>query len=496
MPEIVFSEIPDRTLVPGTPVEVDKSGAASQSFVLPKRILMIGARTSAGTVAAGVLTRITGDGQGDTYFGQGSHLAQMINVARSFSAKARRVEMYAIGVNDSGTGVAATGSIAVTGPASADGELVYLVGGQRVVVPVSNGDTATEIATAAAAVSHAHTAVSAAQSTTNINFTARNDGPGGNDISIVVLKRPAGVGTTVTAMASGANNPDLAATITAIAGQQWTSIALGFNDDGSADDIEAELVRRAGSDVDQRGHLFLGFRGSLADAITYGEARNSEYSTVAHLHLGPSTPWQIAAWVCMADAEVDDPARSRNKVSGSSKGFEGRGTRGITPTALENFLQREDWEMLLDAGVTPLRVDEFGRIDVVRMITTRQTDDNGAASDLQMDITVPRTLAAQIYTYKVFMDRLHPNSKKGRDGDEEKAANVATPRVIKTETMALFDGTWVPLGWVPASAREQFLAELIVEPDANDVNRFNVQFPTCIIPSLHVLATRMVLTIG
>jgi phage tail sheath gpL-like len=496
MPDVTLNDIAARNLVPNVLVEVDKSGAAQQRFVLPKRILLIGGRTSAATIATATLQRITGDGQGATYWGIGSQLAQMIEVARSFSEKSRRCEIWSIGVTDDGSGVAATGSIAFTGPASADGELIYLVGGRRVRLPVSAGDTATEIATAAAALDHTHTAVTAAQSTTNLNFTARNDGPGGNDISIVVLQRPAGVGTTITAMASGATNPDLAAVIAAINGQQWTHIACSFNDDGSVDDLEAELVRRAGPYVDQRGHLFVGYRGALNDALTYGGARNSEYTSVGTLVGARSTPWELAAWLCMADAEEDDPSRSRNTISGATRGFEGRGRNGITPPRLEDLLQGEDEEMLLDAGMTPLRVDEFGNIEVVRLITTRQTDDSGAASDLELDITVPRTLAAQIYTLKVYMKRLHPRSKKGRDGDELLADNIATPSVLKTQIAGLLDGTWIKRGWVPGSAREQFLAELIVEDDENSDTQFNVQFPTCIMPSMHTLAAKLVLTIG
>jgi phage tail sheath gpL-like len=499
MPQIVMDDIAARNLVPGVKSEVNKLGAGSQSFLLPKRILLIGGRTSAGTVAAGTLVRITGDGQGATYHGTGSHLAQMVDVARSFSPKARRTEIWTIGVTDDGSGVAATGIIVFAGTATETLPLVLLIGGRRLQVPVSTGDAHTAVASAVAAASYTDFAVTAGVASATVTFTARNDGPGGNDISIVVLQRPAGITATVTGMASGATNPDLAATITAMAGQQWTHIACSFNDDGSADDLEAELETRSGPYVDLRGHLFLGYRGSLANALTYGAARNSEFCSVGHLHLGPSTPWEIAAWLCMADAEQDDPSRSRNGISGgpsSSRGFEGRRPTGLTPTARENLLQSEDHEMLLDAGITPLVVDDNGRISVLRLITTRQTDDVGAASDLQLDIMVPRTLAAQIYTLQVYIKRLHPNSKKGRDGDEEKAANIATPKLLKTQIAGLFLSTWVPLGWVPFSALQQFLDELIIEDDPTDVSRFNCQFPTCIIPSLHVVAVKFVLTIG
>lgn len=493
---ITFDQIAARNLVPNVLIEVDTSGAAQQSFILPKRVLLIGGRTSAGTVDAGTLVRITGEGQGATYHGAGSHLAQMVEIARNFSPKSRRVEIWSIGVADDGGGVAATGTIVFAGTATETGKLILLIGGRRVEIDVAVDDASTDVATAVAAGTYTDTAVTAGAAVSTVTFTARNDGLSGNDISIVILQNVAGITGTITAMASGATNPDLAATITAMAGQQWTHIACSFNDDGSADDLEEELSNRAGPYVDLRGHLFLGHRGTLAAALIYGAARNSEFTTVGQLVAARSTPWEIAAWTCMADADEDDPSRPRNTISGKSRGFEGRLPYGITPPAREDMLAPEDQEMLLDAGMTPLVVDDFGAISVVRMITTRQTDAVGAASDLQLDITVPRTLAAQIYTLKVYIKRLHPRSKKGRDGDEQKAANIATPALLKTQIMALVDSTWIPLGWVPFSARAQILEEMLIEDDPTSTTQFNMQFPTCIIQGFHVLAGKLVLTVG
>lgn len=489
MAEIIFDEIGDRTLVPGVYSEVDDSRAAGTAIGLPKRILIVGGRTSSGTVAAGVLTRITGDGQAPVFFGAGSMLAQMIETARGFSTSARRVEMYALAVDDGGAAVAATGDIALSGTATSALPLIYLVGGKRVVVPVSVGDTAAEIATAAAALDHTHTAVTAADGTGSIDFTARNDGPQGNDIDIRVLQRPAGITSTVTAMANGATAPSFTAAISAIGGSQWTHIALGYADDDSVDDFEAELERRAGPMVDQWGHLFVGYRGSLANALIYGAARNSQYSTVGHMHLAPSTPWEIAAWTCMADAERDDPARPRNGVSGATRGFNGTGRGGLTPTRMEDFLIDEDFQQLLDAGITPLKVDEFARISVVRMVTTRQLDDNGLASDVYLDITTPRTLAALIYTWEVTIKTKYPAAKKDDDGGEP-VGGVVTPSIIRAEALALWDGLWVPSGWVQSSKRSEFASEILVENHPTDVNRFNIRIPPHLIRGAHVFATQ------
>lgn len=489
MGQVIFDDVPDRVLVPGVYSEVDDSGAAGTAIGLPKRVLLVGARTSAGSVLAGVLTRITGDGQGTAYFGPGSMLEQMIEQARGFSTNAKRVEMWAIAVNDDGAGVPATGDIALAGTATDAKPLIYLVGGRRIVVPVSIDDTAAEIATAAAALSHAHTAVTAADGTAAIDFTARNDGPQGNDIDIRVVQTPAGITATVTGMASGATSPSFTATISAIGGSQWTHIALGYADDDSVDAFEAELERRAGPMVDQWGHLFVGYGDSLANALTYGGARNSQYCTVGFVHLAPSAPWEIAAWTCMADAERDDPAKPRNGIAGADRGFYGTKSTGLTPTRMEDFLIDEDFQQVLDAGITPLKVDEFARISVVRMITTRQLDDNAVASDVWLDITTPRTIAALIYTWEATIKANYPAHKKDDDGGIQ-VAGVVTPAEIKAVAMAVHDGIWVPRGWVKSSKRSDFLASIIVESHDTDVNRFNIQFTPYLINGAHVFASK------
>lgn len=492
--------VPGKT--PGTFAEVDDSGSASGSFELPLSVLVVGGRTSAATVAAGTLVQITGDGQGGLYHGAGSTAAQAIEVARGFKTTARRVELWSIGVADAGGGVAATGSIDLSGTATAAGQLVYLVGGRRVEVDVAVDDTAAEIATAAAAVDHSHTAVTAADGTAAIDFTARNDGTAGNDISIVVLEAPAGITTTpavgtITTLSSGATNPTTSSTITAIAGRRFTHIILCFNDATWVAAFETEMERRAGPYVDQRGHVFVGYRGSLNDGITYGNARNSQYLTIAALVGARSAPWELAAWACMAHAtEAHDPARPLNGVSGASRGFEGTGLAGITPPAREALLQPEDHELLLDAGLSPLVVDDRGGIEVLRMITARKEDDNGLPTDLWLDVSVPFTLAALIYTWQLKLRRTYPRHKLADDSNPEGIPNVARPKDVRSLAIQLYDSLWVRRGWVNGGKRTEFVEELIVERDDNDISQVNVRMPPSIIAGAHRFATQFQLRVG
>ena len=490
MAEIAFNQIPADILRPGVYVEPDDTRAASGPTTLPRRMVVIGSRLSSGSVAQNVPTRITGDRDAEGFFGRDSQIHHMINVARNQSTKARFVELWAIGVDDDGSGVAATGQIALSGTATDATPLIYRVAGRRITVPVSIGDTAAAIGTAGGAVSHAGTPVTAADGTAAIGFTARNDGLIGNEITLVVDSVPAGITATVTAMASGATNPDITSTIAALGSQQYTSIVIGYNDDANMDLLEAELVRRNGALVDIPGHAFTGHRGALAAALTYGAARNSEHSTVIHLAASPSPPWELASWGAMVEAVEDDPARPVNGRGGLVRPSSGSAIEGIAPPAKADRLFVEDVDSLLKSGVTPLVSDDFDQITVSRMVTTYQQDALGNSSRVWLDITTPRTLDAIRYTLRVRFQTLFPNHKLSAD-DEASAANVMTRRLARNTVMALFDDTWVPRGWVEADSRAAFLESMIVEINSPDVNRLDLRISPNLMNGLHVAAMQI-----
>ncbi|SQC88719.1 Mu-like prophage tail sheath protein gpL [Klebsiella pneumoniae] len=58
------------------------------------------------------------------------------------------LDLTVIGVSDASAGVAAAGTLTITGPASSQGVVSLWIGNTRVDVAVSAADTATEIAAA------------------------------------------------------------------------------------------------------------------------------------------------------------------------------------------------------------------------------------------------------------------------------------------------------------------------------------------------------------
>src|SRR5690606_30192396 len=124
-------------------------------------------------------------------------------------------------------GVAATGTITVTGTATADGTIPLYCGGVRVPVGVTSGDTAAEVATAIAAAINANAdlPVTAAAVDAVVTVTFRHKGEVGNDYDLRDSYRdgealPAGVSLAIVAMSGGTTNPDLDDLIAAM-GDTW-----------------------------------------------------------------------------------------------------------------------------------------------------------------------------------------------------------------------------------------------------------------------------------
>jgi phage tail sheath gpL-like len=227
----------------------------------------------------------------------------------------------------------------------------------------------------------------------------------------------------------------------------------------------------------------------LAAGLAFGATRNSEFSTIAHLALSPSPPWEIAAWATMADETESDPARPRNKLGGTVRPSSGAAIDGIAPPAPEDRLQLLDFDALLNSGMTPIQSDDFDNLTIVRMITTFQVDDNGNASTVFLDITTPRTLSALRFTFRVRFETRYPRHKLSNANDQG-IPNVITPAIGRDEVLALHDDTWVPQGWVELGAddRALFAERLRVERDNVDVNRLNFQLPPDLINGAHILA--------
>src|SRR5437868_5228265 len=214
---ISFNAIPAAVRTPFSFVEFDGSNAVQGPQILSYRGLLIGQKTSSGSAAANLPVLVTSAPQARALFGAGSVLAGMF---QAWFAQNSFTEVWALPVDDSPAGVAATGSVAFGGTATASGAIALMVAGRAIPVGVTNGNNATAVATAVASAVNAiaDLPVTASALSGTVTFTAKNKGETGNDIDLRVNHydgeaTPAGLTVGITPMASGASNPSLSAGI-------------------------------------------------------------------------------------------------------------------------------------------------------------------------------------------------------------------------------------------------------------------------------------------
>lgn len=463
---VSFDNLPSNLRTPGVYIEFNNelAGANTPEF----KILVLGQRLTAGTVAAHIPTRVSRKSDAETYFGRGSMLASMISALLDASLD---VETWAIAQDDNGAGVAATGTLAFSGSATRAGTVYLYVAGVRLAVAAASGDTATIIGTAVAAAVNADTSlpVTAANSTGTVTFTARNKGTNGNDIDVRLNyydgeALPTGVTGTVTAMASGATNPVLTSTIAAFGDTWWNWIANPYTDATSLTALETELATRWGPTVQKGARAFSAYRGTPAASATFGNGRNSPHVSCIGTGISPTPSylWAAVNTAIAARSLSIDPARPLQRLV----------LPGVLPPKLtERWLQSERNAALYD-GISTHTVDVDGTVRIERQITMYQTNSGGIADASYLDINTPETLERVRFAQRARIAQSFPRHKLAADGTQYGAGQaIVTPRIIKAELLALYR-TMELNGWVEGF--DHYKTTLVVEIDSADANRINV----------------------
>ncbi|MEX0732842.1 MAG: phage tail sheath subtilisin-like domain-containing protein [Aquisalimonadaceae bacterium] len=473
MPEItsgVFNDIPAQLRLPGVYIEFDSRLAGSSAF--QGKLLLIGQRLDTGERDALDLDRVTSAESAERYYGRGSMLAEMLRA--SLSAEPY-LETWAIALDDDVAGVAADGSLTVTGPATRAGTMSLYIAGYRVRVGVASGDSDEDVAQAIvdAIGEDTRLPVTAEVDGTEakqVNLTARWAGETGNDIDVRLSARGEdtvqGVSVEITALSGGSGNPDLADAIAALGSEQWNWIACPYTDTASLDALTAELDERWGPMRQIGGRAFAAYRGTHSETGTFGSALNSPHLTVMGTGTAPSPTWLWAATnaATAGQALANDPARPLQTL-------ELPGLMG--PKQSQRFTDAERNLLLFD-GIATYRVATDGTVLIERQVTTYQETDSGVTSDAYLDINTPETLERIRYDQRARILQRYPRHKLASDADAENygaGQPIATPNVIKGELLSLYRD-FMERGWVQdyAGYTESFQASI----DPEDPSRLNI----------------------
>lgn len=204
---------------PGAYTQVNFAAGPTGGAPVGQKVLIIGNKTSAAsatpdTVVYGPDTSVSFQTETDVInlFGAGS---QIHRAWKRFIAVNKTTPVYAIAAAESG-GTAATGVVAVTGPATSAGNIRFWYGDEFVDISVASGDSATTIGgnIASAINAQVNWAITAVNTTGTVAITFKNKGPEGNWAKIQVVAGPgfAPAGVTVTDYGTTRQNNTLYAT--------------------------------------------------------------------------------------------------------------------------------------------------------------------------------------------------------------------------------------------------------------------------------------------
>lgn len=466
-PNVTFNSIPSSIRKPGKYFEYNTSGAVNTLPGNLQRVLIIGQRLAAGTVAALVATTVTSDEQAAIAFGRGSIAHLMAKAALKAN---NYLQLDVITVDDAAAGVAATGSILIAGTASSTGNVTINIGNDSAVVAVANGDTAATIAANLVVQIGQQpnlpvTAAIDANNAANIKLTAKNKGLAGNGIVLSVLTQTSGVTGTVTAMSGGLSDPDIQTALTSVFAAGHDIIAAPFSTQTSLTTLRTHLDAVSGP-MEQRGTIAAaGWPGTLATATTLAGEINSGRISLGWYNGSITPAYQLAAAYAAVIASEEDPARPLNTLA----------LAGLDVTDITLRAGRQDQEAALHNGVTPFEVGPGDVVQIVRSITTYTVDAQGIEDPALLDLTTIRTLD---YMRKAWRQRIALRFPRDKLSDK-------TPGKVRSE---LLDVAYKAEELEIIENVDEWKNNLIVERDLQDANRLDAKIPCDVVNGLHVFA--------
>jgi phage tail sheath gpL-like len=480
---ITFDQIPADWRVPGVYVEIAPDYGTLGVLAWPAKLLVIGQRLPTGSADDLALVQCTTAAAAAAAFGAGSLLEAQIAALRRAN---QTQDVWGIALPDDAAGVAATATVTLAGSPSRTAPLVIYIGGRRVRVAASAGETAAVVAARlAAAVNAAGLIVSAAASGAVVTLTLRHKGDFGNDLSLLPgtddEAPPAGLTVTAGAFRDGAANPDLSAVWDVIGDEWFTDIVVPYADNANLASTDGWLEARYGAMGPRDAHAYLGWSGSFGALSAKGALRNSAFMSVIGAYGSPTPGWEWAAALAgrASFCLTNDPARHLRTIS----------LPGIAAPPVEKRFTALEQDLLLRDGVSTWSVTSDGTVVLERVITCYQKAATGFDDPSWLDIVTPKTLSRIRYDWRAYLSLNYPRHKLADDGSPAAASGpVMTPK--------LMHGVWAgrcakyeELGWIEGAA--ETVRDSRFERDRSDRNRLNSRQKLRIIGQLMVIAGRL-----
>lgn len=480
-----FSNVPSNAIASGVFVEPEykRAGVAGP---IPQRIALLGQYNAGKTPTNNVAKNITSADEAASLYGRGS-LLHLMAVALFAGIGAGTVEVDAFPLA-AGTGSAA-GTITVSGPATAAGDISLYIAGKKVTVPVANAAAQNDVATAIGAAINANPdlPVSASVNTNVVTLTSRWAGLSGNQISIKQdvgsgesSLEPAGITLVIVAMAGGSADPSIATALANFGDTFYTWVVCPYNADASLDVLEAAGVARFDPGVKRPFAGVVGYNDTRANFLTWLADRNSPWTTAVPVDSSPNHPAEIAAaavGVCAKSAQAD-PARPFRTLTLS----------GILPGAVANWTYAER-NAVEAAGGSSTFLAADGLVHIHDLVTTYTTNALGAVDESWRFTITITNVQAKIYSLdQLFMSAPFDRAIVVDDDAVTGKSYAVSPKRVKAFVIQLIDQQWIPEAW--SKNRDAIVAGIVAEIDASNPGRINVLVPDIIAVGLRIMAVK------
>ncbi|HAG2521318.1 TPA: phage tail protein [Salmonella enterica] len=472
---IAFDTIPGSIRKPGVYMEFNTRMAVNTLPGNEQTLLIIAPMLPTGSATPLNAVGVFSDDEAGVLFGYGSLAHLMAKAAIDANAY---LQLQVIGLEDDAAGVAATGTLTLTGPATGSGTLSLWVGNTCIHVAASTGDTADMLYQTLAAAVNAEQALPVTASVTStgqapttvttLTLTARQKGAWGNDIVLQTACTAPGVTTTLSAMTGGAVNPDIQPALDAVFAAGHHIIAIPWTDQPTLQTLR-EHLKNTGNAMEQHGAVGVaGWPGSLATGTTLAGHSNDGRTTIGWHPGSVCLSGVIAAAYAAVIASEEDPARPLNTLA----------LAGLDITAQADRAGRTEQENALHNGLTPFEIGPGDVVQIVRAVTTYTKNAAGVDEPAMLDLTTIRTLD---YTRKACRQRiaLRFPREKLRDRTREKVRSELLDVLLKLDDLDILENV------------EANKDKLRVERNGQDANRLDAVIPADVVNGLHVFAGRI-----
>lgn len=480
MPTI--NSVPSNTRKPGAYFDINTKAAKLGLPVTSDRVLLIGVQLSTATTDPEELVQIFDAGEAHDSFGDGSPLALMVEALLDQNPYIS--ELWCCPLDEAGGGVAASGTLTVSVSSVTTGTLTVYVGGRKVLVAVTEGDTANTIAAAinTALGLDASLPFSAAVAAAVVTVTCKAKGTDGNDWKFATEFTGTGLTVAIVQPAAGAGDPDIQDALDIAEPEEFAVIVSQFNDSTSLNSLKDHLDTVSGPMEQRPGIGVAGATGTVSTNTTLAAAVNSGRIWLPYFRGTRTHPMEIACGAAGALLAEADRARPLNFVEL---------TGVVPPDDPADKLSRTEQESCLQNGVSPLMVGAGNAVQIVRSVTTYVTDSFGSDDDTLLDLQTMRVLD---YTRYALITKIRAELGQAKIADTAKTSNTTDPDKIKTLILGELMKLESDLGYVEKV--EEHKDRLVVERDATTPTRVNCTIPADIVDGLHVLAATIDLILG